>query len=328
MKMSLRGQLASLTEHNKDNSFATRQDRNNVLFDVVDILKKNFRLESLQNLKEKHITHIVEEWKISGITNATIKNRMSHLRWLAEKLNKKNMIPAKNSALGIANRATDSNTDKSWIPSQELYANLPEPLQIHVDLMRHFGLRFREAALFRPKECASTQEIDIEKGTKGGRPRSLKFNVLGEDNKQKTVDVHEMSDAQIDVVSRATEYVHRENQDCLIPKNVTYKKWEDSTRNTYSVVGMTKDGVGTPHGLRHHYAQERYRALTGWKTPAEMSTTERSEFRKNMTKEMKAKDISAKKTISTELGHGRVYITSTYVGSWSITKKERDSMAS
>lgn len=316
MKMSLKGQLASLTNHNKDNSFVTRADRNHVLFEVVDILKKDFRLESLTNLKEKHITHIVDIWKNSGITNATIKNKMSNMRWLAEKLNKKNIIPAKNSALGIANRTTDANTDKSWIPNADVYADLPESLQIHVDLMRNFGLRFREAALFSPRECSSIQAIDIEKGTKGGRARSLRFTLKGENNHQKTVEVPEMSDAQIEVVSRATAYVDRQNQVCIIPRNTTYKKWEDSTRNTYRLVGMTKDGVGTPHGLRHQYAQTRYREITGWKTPAEMSSTERVDFRKKMTKEMRSLDVFAKKTISRELGHGRVYVTSTYVGSW------------
>jgi hypothetical protein len=59
----------------------------------------------------------------------------------------------------------------------------------------------------------------------------------------------------------------------------------------------------------HHFAQERYRALTGWACPARGGPTA-----KQLTLEQKAVDRQARLTISNELGHGRERITSVYLG--------------
>ncbi|TGU67781.1 integrase, partial [Mesorhizobium sp. M1C.F.Ca.ET.144.01.1.1] len=71
-----------------------------------------------------------------------------------------------------------------------------------------------------------------------------------------------------------------------------------------------KAGLRNTHGLRHAYAQQRYRTLTGRACPladgkrwAEMSSNER------------AADRAARHKISAELGHGRLKITDTYLGS-------------
>ena len=74
---------------------------------------------------------------------------------------------------------------------------------------------------------------------------------------------------------------------------------------------MSRIGLGNKgHGLRHQYAQERYKELTdkncpvcGGKSQREMSKTER------------AIDKGARLKISAELGHSREQITSTYLGS-------------
>jgi len=63
------------------------------------------------------------------------------------------------------------------------------------------------------------------------------------------------------------------------------------------------------HGLRHAYAQTRYEALTGWKSPVAggRSTQSLSAFQR-------LADFEARQTISRELGHGRVEITKVYLG--------------
>jgi hypothetical protein len=79
---------------------------------------------------------------------------------------------------------------------------------------------------------------------------------------------------------------------------------------------MTKEGVGTSHGLRHAYAQDRYSDITGWKSPATMTVEERKEFRDLMTQEDREKDRLARQEVSEELGHGRSQVASNYIGSW------------
>jgi hypothetical protein len=63
------------------------------------------------------------------------------------------------------------------------------------------------------------------------------------------------------------------------------------------------------HGLRHHYAQARYEALTGWKSPAAGSPTAQT-----LTSQQRVEDEAARQVISHELGHERAQITAVYLG--------------
>ena len=68
-------------------------------------------------------------------------------------------------------------------------------------------------------------------------------------------------------------------------------------------------GLHKLHGLRHAYAQERYRELTGWAAPA--AGGKRSA---ELTPEEKPLDREARETISRELGHFRPQIAAVYCG--------------
>lgn len=63
------------------------------------------------------------------------------------------------------------------------------------------------------------------------------------------------------------------------------------------------------HGLRHHYAQNRYLTLTGWKAPAAGGISSRE-----LTPLQRSQDRIARQIISRELGHERTQITATYLG--------------
>lgn len=63
------------------------------------------------------------------------------------------------------------------------------------------------------------------------------------------------------------------------------------------------------HGLRHHYAQARYLALTGWKAPAAGGPVARE-----LTPSQRLLDVAARQTISQELGHERPQVTAVYLG--------------
>lgn len=68
-------------------------------------LAEHFRdLRDPQHLKPKHITHVIEQWQAEKLSVGTIKNRVSHLRWLADKIGKQNIIPRDNAVLGIERR--------------------------------------------------------------------------------------------------------------------------------------------------------------------------------------------------------------------------------
>lgn len=96
----------------------------------------------------------------------------------------------------------------------------------------------------------------------------------------------------------------RSSRNSLIPNAMRYveqlKRFETQ---------CNKVGIHHVHGLRHHYAQERYRELTGWECPANGGPKSKA-----LTPEQKLIDREARLTISGELGHEREQVTAQYVG--------------
>ncbi len=63
----------------------------------------NFRLPHERSLKPKHVEALVRHWQ-DTVSVATQKNRLAVLRWWAEKVGKRNIIPATNAALGLGKK--------------------------------------------------------------------------------------------------------------------------------------------------------------------------------------------------------------------------------
>ena len=66
-------------------------------------------------------------------------------------------------------------------------------------------------------------------------------------------------------------------------------------------------GISNPHGLRHAYAQARYKALTGWACPAAGGPGDL----KGADREA---DQAARLAVADELGHSRAEIATAYLG--------------
>ena len=72
-----------------------------------------FRHMHASSLKPKHIDALIERWRSEQLNPGTIKNRLAHLRWLAEKTGKSDMIPRSNDAYGIPERTFVSQVSKA-----------------------------------------------------------------------------------------------------------------------------------------------------------------------------------------------------------------------
>lgn len=68
-------------------------------------------------------------------------------------------------------------------------------------------------------------------------------------------------------------------------------------------------GLSRMHGLRHTYARNRYKALTGWEAPNRGGPS-----RDQLTAEQRSLDRDIRLQISRELGHEREQITAVYLG--------------
>lgn len=166
-----------------------------------------------------------------------------------------------------------------------------EALRIQTELQRQLGLRFKESALFTGKELHKNGTIDILRGTKGGQLRTLTA-----------------SEKQKELINSVKEF-RKEFQlnNSLIPDNHNFKDWKAFS---YNVIKNFREETGINynfHGERHHYAQTRYKELTGHEPPVKRDASGENPVKKE-------KDLEIRLQISEELGHHRVDITSYYLG--------------
>src|SRR3569623_3235814 len=84
---NLNYQLKLLCRHNADGSYATQANRLRMLQLAARQLKElGYRKMSAQSLKPKHVEALVQRWQEEGLTTETLDNRLSALRWWAERV--------------------------------------------------------------------------------------------------------------------------------------------------------------------------------------------------------------------------------------------------
>ena len=279
--------LRIMATHNKDGSYTTQSNRMD-MFDLFDrqLREMGYILAGARSLKPKHPQKLVERWQAEGLGVGTIKNRMAHLRYWAQKVNKASVIPRKNEELGIEDRKASTENRAQKLDMDKLAALPCERMQLATRLMAAFGLRMEEAIKFRPSIADKGNTLALKASwCKGGRARNVP--VTFERQRALLNEIHE-------TVGNGS----------LIPDDKSYIQQRKSLEHQ-----SLKAGFSNLHGLRHNYAQARYFALTGWRCPKAggMSSDK-------MDKLQKAADRAARLEISQELGHGRIEITQTYLG--------------
>jgi len=289
-KINTQRELTQLCNRNRDGSFSTQAARRDILSlagrQLVELGIYNL---PATGLKQKHVLKLLERWKADGLSDATLKNRMSHVRWWAEKIGKQNLVPRTNAVLGIGRRKYVTNNTKAvQVSIDALIGVKDERVRMSLELQGAFGLRREESIKFQPQFAmgAGPDKI-LLKATwcKGGRAREIPVRTA----------------YQRDLLARAAILA---GTGSLIPENQSYKDQLKRYENTTSRAGLSK-----LHGLRHEYAQQRYRELAGWEPPVGGGPKSRQ-----LTSEMKVIDRAARLTISEELGHSREAITAVYLG--------------
>lgn len=288
--------IKQIEKRNRDGSHATQANRSRILSMCVEQLgQAGYKTNQMtpHDLKGRHVNALIKRWRADNVSVATIKNRLSALRWLAEKIGNKGFVKS-NAELGIENRTYITNTDKSVSLNSDVDLKvLSSDVLISVLLQREFGLRREEAMKFQIDYATSqgTDKIIIKPSwAKGGRYREIPIT-----NERQTV-----------LLAKIREYCHAKAQSSMIPNERSYKEhmkhFENETRSA---------GIGRTHGLRHLYAQRRYKQLMGFDCPVVGGVRE-------LTSEEIAKDRAVRLQISNELGHNRLQVTGIYLGSWSV----------
>ena len=294
----LEHKILQICNRNRDGSHATQANRKAILCMCVEQLgQAGYKVNELKphDLKGRHINALVKCWQNDGVSVGTMKNRLSALRWLAEKIDNKGLIKS-NDELGVGKRQYVTNENKSINLTDVNKADLSKlspHVALSVELQKEFGLRREEAMKFQPSYAlagfppATADKIMIKPSwSKGGRYREIPIT----------------NDRQRELLGRVQALA---GNGSLIPADKSYRQH----KNTFEYETRLA-GIGQTHGLRHLYAQNRYYELTGILCPAVGGVRELTPHEKEL-------DQQARQQISNELGHGRLQITGVYLGSWS-----------
>lgn len=281
-------QIKGVLGRKREGSYATQAARAKILSLVDKQLKElGFRNLQLRGLKPRHVNGLLERWKFEGLSPSTIKNRMCQLRWLAKNIGKSGIIPSSNEVLGIPSRTFITNKDLSRkLDQDKLNLITDDNIKISLKLQMAFGLRREECLKFNPDMADRGNLIRLKPSwCKGNRGRDIPIR----------------TEQQRALLNEAKAIAKGGS---MIPLDLKYiqqlKKYEYQCLN----IGLSK-----AHGLRHYYAQERYIDITHMKPRSRGGV-----LVKNMSEEQKKQDRHARNIITKELGHGRLSVTSIYLG--------------
>ncbi|PKO71529.1 MAG: hypothetical protein CVU20_06615 [Betaproteobacteria bacterium HGW-Betaproteobacteria-14] len=283
-------------------SLETRRERRLILRRCfAELWEIGFRLKRPGALGDRHIQALATRWYEEGLVVASWHNRISILRTFSEWIQKPGMVrDVQDYFQGIdTTRVTAAQTNRAWQPNGvmpedviEQARQLDERLALYLELQFEFGLRVKESIEMRPAHCLveSGKAIEIYEGTKGGRLRRV--DILNDDQRR-------VFDMARDVAARTRSGRLRWND----------LTWRQAQRRFYyqmNKLGITRKQLGiTAHGLRHGYAQDRYRDLTGQPPPL-------------MVGEGKLIDRDAHHQagiqVARDLGHGRPGVSTSYYG--------------
>ena len=240
--------LRQICQRNRDGSFATRARRAREL----DLCARQLhelgytRFRGPHKLKGRHVAALVARWQEEGLSAGTIKARMASLRWWAEKVGRESVIDPRNAAYGIAERRYVTNASKAvFLTHGDLDKVRDAHLRASLELQRAFGLRREECLKFQPHFADRGDKLVLKASwCKGGREREIPVR----------------TERQREVLNQARRLVGRGS---MIPSGRSYVEQIKLYERQTAAAGLHK-----LHGLRHAYAQERYKELTGWPSPA------------------------------------------------------------
>ncbi len=283
--------LTQLAKQWNSGSHTTKAQRIYALCAIGRTLVRELPFKALvdaKHLKTKHVEALLAHWQTRGLSPATIKNNLSHLRTWSRWIGKEGFIPESNDVLGAERRTYVPETTRAVQFTEEHRERVPDVrLSIAFELQEAFGLRREEALKLIPTMADKDPYLELlGSWCKNGKARMVPIR----------------TEAQRTLLEQAKRLAGPGRP--IAGHLGNYKSAMKAYERACKAAGF--DGG---HGLRHHYAQERYQELTGWAAPIAGGPE-----LKALTPEMRQKDKEARLIISAELGHAREQITVTYLG--------------
>lgn len=282
------------------------------LFDFLRGHPKHFKLDP-RSFSGRHVEAVTRYWqgeaRAGRMSPATIQTYFSFMKTFAGWIGKPKLLKPIGCYFDdpkLYQRSLVTGIDKSWrakgVDVKTVIQEV-EAYDVHaaasLKLMQAFQLRFKESVMFRPHtdviSAAQAGKADVDvafyldthRGTKGGRERLFPID----------------NDTRLEAIEYARRVTIGINESVSDPR-LTLQQAMRRLRYVMERFGITRAGLGVvPHGLRHQGAADDYESITQVPPPIAGGSGVNA-----------ALDLQARKEIARRLGHGRIAITSVYLG--------------
>lgn len=267
---------------------------------VADLDRLNMALQNLGEFSARHVRALNNHYERQGLSSSSLQKKNTVLRRFGTWIGKPDMTPRLRDLVmdpARARRSYSATESKAWtakgVAPTEVIARMEAEcpvagLQLLLCLV--FGLRPREAVMFKPVAADQGRQIFVTDGTKGGRARMLPVDTV----------------EKRDILERAKAVAANNRRGVLSDKPSRTLKM--ALRHFYYLaekVGISRSGLGvTLHGLRHEFANRLFKEIAGVDSPVNGGRLEDRELVR-----------TAMQRTSEQLGHGRKDAGAAYLGS-------------
>lgn len=288
-------------------------------FETAKTYKSEFRsfvnfirddgIRDLRNVTREHVLAYAEQvnarYEEGSINAKSAQNYLTAVNTTMELIRGDealNVAPVSEAGLPrVSDIATESRCN-SQQAHDDTRSSVSPGYSAQIKIMREFGARHRESALLNAREklveAISTRQITLDRGTKGDLTRIVPIT----------------RPSQIDALREAAALQGRAQN--LTPEHKTLNQHMQAC---YRELRAHPDYH--PHGDRHAYANDRYKFLSGVKSPVEIGVKHGADHIRYISQQLNINtqtarelDYSARMTVSKELGHHRISITNNYLG--------------
>jgi len=277
-------------------SHATQDKRADILYaGFKELREMGYKLDDVKGFRGRHMEVLAAAWEEKKLSASTIQNNISVFRTFAGWIGKPGMVERAEKYVtpGAASRSSINREDKSWqAQGVDIQAKIEEVtakdarVGLQLALQATFGLRARESMQLRPKIADMGSYLALSVGTKGGRDRVV------------PIDTQEKRE----LIDRAKTFAASKLASTSDPA-LTLAQAKNRYYHVLRSCGITRaDGI-TGHGLRHGYANDRYRQISGEASPVRGGKSTDADI-----------DHAARLEVAEELGHSRESVTTHYLG--------------
>lgn len=242
-KKSLAQQAKDRTGKTHDLSHATIEKNQGNLERLMDRIEEKFGLESIQNIKTKHIDSIFADMRDEGLSPTTLAAYAAVARDIAVAIGKENIVKS-NEELGASREGTRLNpktVDQEKMDQvQEILDQKDAWLGAAWQLQQEFGVRLSEA--IKPLIV-----VDLN------GQKCLEIQGKGGNFYYPPVDTPEREAA----LQRALDVKEAQGGRGLIPPDKSFKQGFDAYRNAIYRAGGRKANGANSHLGRHKTVQNR-----------------------------------------------------------------------